>query len=329
MKHFALKYVVWGVLGCAIIAGVGYLGWRYFLQDDRQAETATTNEELLAEESQKPIPPEFINLQPIVDEWLGTYRHGNVAIAIYDLDHEQIAATYNADKKMLPASVYKLFYTYDAYQQIDAGNDDPDKIYWNSSTLGECLDLMIRESHNPCAETMLDDPPRAARVATLIQDQGMTNTIPTALMTSANDITKLMQLYYKHEGWSEASWEKFLDSALNQPPTSSGDFRQGLPSGFKVAKVYNKVGWSAVGGGWDIYNDVALINFPESKTAAGQTIAARNYSVVVLTRSTSHLAIADLGEMLEQAVLEPIAADSSGEILIEENPDEFLIEEAE
>ncbi len=318
MQRSIFKYLLGFLIAAGLLVGLGFAAWHFLSSDERRAETVSSAETGEAVAPIQPILPDFIDLQPVVDQWLTTYNHGKVAILIYDFDHDQIAASYNPDAQMLPASVYKLFYTYDAYRQIDAGLDDPDQIYWSTYTLGECLDLMIRESHNPCAETMLDDPPRAQRVAQLIREQGMTQTIPTALMTSASNVMKLLQLYYQHDGWSDDSWAKFRDSALDQPPTAAGDFRQGLPSGFQTAQVYNKVGWSAVGGGWDIYNDVALVDFPETTDASGQPIAARHYGMVILTRSTSHLAISDLGEMLEQAILAPVSATSAaGDTLIE------------
>lgn len=317
MKRFNFKPLLWILLTICVIVGTAFAAWYFLLRDDRQAEALPDTKIATAEEAPQPTLPDFIDLQPTVEEWLNTSAHGKVALMIYDFDHSQVAAAYNADTQMLPASLYKLFYAYDGYLQISNGTDDPDEAYLGDLTLGECLDLMIRESNNPCGEAMLDDPARASRVAALIREQGMAQTIPTALMTSASDVMKLLQLYYVHDGWTDTAWEKFLDSALNQPPASAGDFRQGLPSGFSAAQVYNKVGWSAVGGGWDIYNDAALVVFPESTASDSTPLAARHYGMVVLTRSTSHLVIADLGEMIEQAILAPAAAGATGDTLIE------------
>lgn len=282
-----------------ILSGGAFIGWKWLQKNEPHAETIDQTPE---EPAEIVLDPEFINLQPVVDEWLTSYNHGKVSVMIYDLDHNQIAASYNADAVMLPASVYKLFYAYDAYREIDAGNDDPNELFLGDKTLGECLDLMMRVSHNPCAEAMLDDPVRSARVAKLITDHGLTNTKSDALMTSARDVTELLKLYYAHEGWSDESWAKWQDSTLNQPPAEAGDFRQGLPSGFSTAKVYNKVGWSAIGGGWDIYNDAAIVEFPLTTAEDGTKTKGHNYIVVLLTRQTSHLANVGLGEMIEAAV---------------------------
>ncbi len=305
-KKLLIGFIILLVLGVGI-----FVGFKFFRTSEPHAEKVATTEPA---EPEVILDPEFIDLQPVVDAWLTEYNHGKVAVMVYDLNNDQVAASYNADVQMLPASVYKLFYAYDAYREISAGNDDPNELYLGDKTLGECLDLMMRVSHNPCAEAMLDDPVRSARVAQMITDFGLTNTKSDALMTSAHDVTELLKKYYTHDGWNDESWTKWQDSTLNQPPAEAGDFRQGLPSGFTTAKVYNKVGWSAVGGGWDIYNDAAIVEFPMTTSEDGTKINGRSYVVVVLTRSTSHLANAGLGEMIEAAV--------TGETLTEEATEE-------
>lgn len=304
MKHLGKKVLIILFL-VAILGGGAYFGLKWLKQDEPHA----VSEAMAAPEEPVEVilDPEFIDLQPVVDEWLNTYRHGKVAVMVYDLNNNQVAASYRANEVMRPASVYKLFYAYDAYHEISTGNDDSNEPYLGEYTLGECLDLMMRISHNPCAEKMLDDPARSARVATLISEHGLVNTKSDALLTSAADVTELLKLYNTHEGWTEESWEKWRDSTLNQPPAAAGDFRQGLPSGFQTAAVYNKVGWS---GGWDIYNDAALVEFPETVAEDGTKTHGRHYIVVVLTNLTSPTANAGLGEMLEAAILADGAEES-------------------
>ena len=69
------------------------------------------------------ITPDFIDLQPTIDNWLTT-APGNVGLMIYDLDNNQVAAASNANRVFNTASVYKLFFAYDGYREIDAGRDD-------------------------------------------------------------------------------------------------------------------------------------------------------------------------------------------------------------
>ena len=82
------------------------------------------------------------------------------------------------------------------------------------------------------------------------------------------------------------------DSFLNQPATTY-NWRQGLPSGFSKANVYNKVGWAynADGGYWNIYHDAAIVEFPESN---------RHFIVVVMTNQVPFEAIRTLGTKIEE-----------------------------
>lgn len=228
--------------------------------------------------------PTYATLQEAVDGWLNTYQHGAVGLEIFDLNRGGVVASYNSYAQMGPRSIYKLFYTYDAYTQIDAGLDDPNAPYFNNYTLGYCLDIMIRVSNNPCAETMLGDEARLARVGQMIQNLGLTGTRADALKTTAHDVVTLLRRYYAHPEWSESSWQKFRDAAINQGYT----YRKGLPSGFSTATVLNKTGF----GGAD-YNDAAILEFPNGQ----------RYAIAVLTTGTPYRNIAILGGMIEKTIL--------------------------
>ena len=85
------------------------------------------------------------------------------------------------------------------------------------------------------------------------------------------------------------------DSFINQPSTEY-NWRQGLPSGFEVANVYNKVGWEYDDktGNWRIYNDAAIVEYLEKD---------RHFVVVVMTSSVGFDQIKRFGQMLEQQIL--------------------------
>lgn len=238
----------------------------------------------------------LIELQPVVDRWVGSYgsSFSEAAVEVFDVDYNTVVASYRANAVMYPRSLYKLFYVYDAYAQIDAGVDSPDQIYFNGQTLLHCLDIIIRYSDNPCAEQMIDhDPPRLARVGQLIRNLGLYNTQPDGLKTSAHDISLLLQHYYRHPEWSSSSWQKFRSSALGQ----SWTYRKGLPSGFATATVYDKTGFGYGSGGVNVYNDAAMVEF---STGSG----VRRYIVVAMTSGpTSHSILTRLGTMLEMAIL--------------------------
>lgn len=261
-----------------------------------------------------PSPPDanevmeikFIDLQPTVDKWLREVSSSEkVGVMIYDLNNSRTAASYNADEEFNVASIYKLLFAYDGYRQITLGLDQADKPFITTSekgdlTLSQCLDLIIRESYNGCADVLAKDTRRIARVNNLIRELEMTNTSNIGLRSTASDITKLLRTYWKHSDITSTLWNQLSDSMLNQPPSLGEgdkiyDWRQGLPAGFSnQVKVYNKVGWEWNGTRWDIYGDAAIIDFTEFK---------HYYTVVVLSSNLSdYHKITRLGQMIEDTV---------------------------
>lgn len=269
----------------------------FIIQDQENAPLEESN---LAPEpvAELPATSNFINLQPIIDDWITTVP-GQAGVMIYDLDHDQIAASYNPDQVFGAASIYKMFFVYDGYQQIDAGLDQGAKPFVTTSdkgplTLSACLDLMVRESYNGCADPMRADSTRYARVESLINTLGLTNTTSAGLYSTPADLTALYRHYWAHSELSDDSWSKIQDSMLHQPETTY-DWRQGLPAGFRIAEVYDKVGWNWNGRSWDIYDDAAFVVFPELN---------RHYIVVIMTSGLpTYQPLVDLGALLESAVL--------------------------
>ena len=102
-----------------------------------------------------------------------------------------------------------------------------------------------------------------------------------------------MKLFYEHKYITdETLLNQIKDSFLNQPATTY-NWRQGLPSGFTKANVYNKVGWdfNPDGNYWNIYHDAAIVEFPESN---------RHYIVVVMSNRLPFQQIRTLGTNIEK-----------------------------
>ena len=104
---------------------------------------------------------------------------------------------------------------------------------------------------------------------------------------------KIMKMFYEHKDFNdEILVATMKDSFLNQPATTY-NWRQGLPSGFKKANVYNKVGWdfNADKNYWNIYHDAAIVEFPDQD---------RHFIIVVMTNQVPFQRIAQLGQMIEE-----------------------------
>lgn len=277
---------------------------------DNSQSNATTSQSSQTPDAKPPEVSAFIDLQPTVNAWLKT-TSANVGLMVYDLDNERIAASFQPDRVFNVASIYKLFFVYDGYRQIESGTISANSRYVTTSgyradtyAYGECLDLMIRESYNGCADKMRSDKAAYARVVNLIDELNLENTTSAGLSSTATDLTELLKLYYEHPDLSDANWQKLSDSMLNQPATkidatTTYNWRQGLPSGFSEhAKVYDKVGWewNEADKVWNTYADAAIVEFPEQN---------RHYIIVVLTSgltSRNAAPIANLGTRIEDAV---------------------------
>ena len=259
-----------------------------------KTEVKEEKEKEVAESPETPKFPEAISFQPVIDSWAGSVG-GNKSVVVYDLDRDEISAEYNAHEDYNTASLYKLFVVYEGYRRVFNGTWSGETTAGSTGrTILECLDLAIRESNSPCAEafwnmlghTELDN---IVRSDFLITDSNISN-----LISNASDIAKMAKIIYEHkEITDEALVAKMMDSFLNQPITTY-NWRQGLPSGFSRARVYNKVGWdyNPNGGYWNIYHDAAIVEFPEEN---------RHFIVVVMTNRVPFQKIKEFGTLLENA----------------------------
>ena len=248
----------------------------------------------------EPVLPEAVSFQPTIDEWVKTVG-GNKSILIYDLNRNEIAGEYNTKEKYSTASLYKLFVVYEGYKRVNNGEWDGNKKAGSTGyTIDKCLDLAIRESYSPCAETLWAMIGHDALDKIIETDWSIANSDISKLTSNVSDVTEMMKRFYLHPDFDNPELlSSMWDSFLNQPETTY-DWRQGLPSGFKKASVYNKVGWdyNADGRYWNIYHDTAIVKFP---LADGTT---RDFVVTVMTNRVDYKNIKKFGEMLENAFFE-------------------------
>lgn len=254
-----------------------------------------TNEEsayVLPEKTE--VEPKKIDFQTVADNWAKNIE-GDKGVLIYDLDRDEVVAEYNSNRSFATASLYKLFVVYEGYRKIELGEwRESDAAGDTGRTILECLDLAVRESNSDCTETLWRMIGHDKLEKIVANDFGITNTSVEDLVSTPNDIAKMMKRFYDHTDINDEKLiAKMKDSFLNQPVTEY-DWRQGLPSGFSDAvNVYNKVGWAYNDEGevWDIYNDAAIIKFPEKD---------RHFIVVVMTNKVPYQQIRKLGTMIEE-----------------------------
>ena len=258
-------------------------------------DTTVADEDPMDEpEEPEPLPVE-IDFQPVIDSWVTTVG-GTKSVLIYDLKLDKVVGEYNISEDYNTASLYKLFVVYEGYKRVNTDEwDGKAKAGSTGYTINKCLDLAIRESYSPCAETLWSLIGHDALDTIIETEWEIVDSDISKLTSNVSDITKIMQRFYVHPDFDNpelltAMWDSFL----NQPATTY-DWRQGLPSGFTEASVYNKVGWDYNPDGkyWNIYHDTAIVKFPLSD---GTT---RDFVVTVMTNKVDYKYIKNFGKMLE------------------------------
>lgn len=296
--------VILSITFLLLIIAIGGLSVKLFNEraEKLEQETATTEVETdssaseIADENAENATelPAKIDFQSVIESWAAE-AGGKKSVVIYDLDRDETVGEYNADATYNTASLYKLFVVYEGYRRIENGAwQRTDPAGQTGKTILRCLDLAIRESNSPCAETLWSLIGHATLDEIIVQDFKITDSNISALLSTPTDIAKMMQIFYAH---SEIKDEELVatmqDSFLNQPVTT-GDWRKGLPSGFPAdVKVYNKVGWDWNGKSWNVYHDAAIVEFPEQN---------RHFVVVVMTSEVKNKKIAELGTLISNTV---------------------------
>ena len=279
------------------ILGVSMSGHRSTLNDVVENELMEHDDEKEStiEEAGNTETVEFsaINFQPVIDNWINS-TSGIRSVLIYDLDRDEMVGAYNPDLSYNAASLYKLFVVYEGYRRLQSGEWSADSMAGRSGlSIAKCLDLAIRESNSTCVEAIWAMIGRERLNEIVENDFRITNSDISSLVSAPEDVLKMMKIYYRHSDINNENYLSIMkDSFLNQP-TTEYNWRQGLPSGFSKANVYNKVGWDYNPDGkyWNIYHDAAIVEFPDDN---------RHFAVVVMTSRVPFQKIRQLGSDIEQ-----------------------------
>lgn len=271
-----------------IVVLVGVL-YKISLNDSN--ETFSQNDDSSA--GKKSDSMDVVDFQPLVNEWVNS-TEGNKSVIVYDLGHDVLVGEFNPDVQFDSASLYKLFVVYEGYRRLQTGEwGSDDLVGATGRNIVECLDLSIRESNSECAEALLEKIGYEKMDDIVEKDYGIKNTSISKLQTTSTDVLEMMKLYYHHPDIADDNLISHIkDSLLNQPKTEY-NWRQGLPSGFNDANVYNKVGWDFDDSTnkWRVYHDAAIVEFSKED---------RVFAVVVMTENVPFQKIKEFGTKFEQ-----------------------------
>lgn len=301
---FAIAGIIYGLNRGGMLGGV--TGVSEGANEDQSAYESSENTPVTevpseSETGVEELPDAVTAWQGVVEKWAASVS-GNKSVLIYDLDREEVAASYNTSEKYIMESLYKLFVVYEGYRMVANGTWDANMMISDTGqTLLACLDKAIRSSDSDCAEPIWEMIGQTELDRIAHEEWGISdNTDISSILSNVEDITKIMRRFYEHPDFDDTEMmARMWDSFLVQP--SSGDlcygpcnWRQGLPSGFSAAvDVYNKVGWrwDADKNRWETYHDAAIVHFKNTD---------RWFAIVVMTNHVPYRNIRELATMLEK-----------------------------
>lgn len=199
---------------------------------------------------------------------------GDFAISVRKLGDSGVHA--NGDKQYHPASTYKMFVAYSVLKRVDDGRMSLGQTTSGGQTLAQCLDNMIVNSDNACAEWF----------GATISWNAITNearalgasrtTLNRPFVSTTNDQALFLQKLESNQlGLTEPSRARLLDAMKRQV------FRKGIPAGVGVP-VADKVGFLE-----GYLHDSAIVYSPKGV-----------YVLVIYSNGSSWSAIADAARQI-------------------------------
>lgn len=201
---------------------------------------------------------------------------GDFAISVRKLGDSGVHT--NGDKTYHPASTYKLFVAYSVLKRVDDGRLSLGQTTSGGQTLAQCLDNMIVNSDNACAEwfgvnigwNTLTNEARALGASR--------TTLSRPFVSTTNDQALLLQKLESNQlALTEQSRDRLLSAMKRQV------YRKGIPAGVGVT-VADKVGFLE-----GYLHDSAIVYAPSGV-----------YVLVIYSNGSSWAAIADAAKQIHQ-----------------------------
>jgi beta-lactamase class A len=217
------------------------------------------------------------NLQTKLTSFFATQK-GNYTLALRELDSPNHEVDIDANRRIEPASVIKLFYAWAALQEVDAGHVVLSNQLQPGFTWDTCMSLMIKVSDNDCASWVREAIGNAAfnlKLAeagyenTRVVLDSLTGKYKTKYTTAA-DTALLLKRLQTGTALSSTSTTYFKNLLRAQV------FRSRITAGVQAGTtVLNKGGELWVSSGWT-ESDAAIVLGPET-----------NYVLVVFGRNNA------------------------------------------
>lgn len=215
-------------------------------------------------------------LQALLNDLVAT--KGDYAISLRQLGGNGWGASVNGDKVYAPASTYKLFVAYALLKQIENGQRRWDDDATAGQTVSQCLDNMIINSDNTCAEWFGGQIGWKV-ITDMIHTAGLSgatslNTAQGFVATADDEVLFLTKLQ-TGQLLNPESTGRLLDVMRRQV------YRSGIPAG-GGASVADKVGFLD-----GLLHDAAIVYAPSG-----------TYVLVIMTNGSSWGQIADAARQI-------------------------------
>jgi beta-lactamase class A len=224
-------------------------------------------------------------VQEVLNSWAASHSGQQWSVVVQGLGSDKTQASLNPNAKYDPASVFKLYFTYTLFKNFNLDTLSKNTVTVTGRgkvSMKDCLDLMIKNSDNPCGEAM-GDRLGWGKTTKALKNLGIVNTDlnnPQGLSTTAADINLYLQKLNNGELMAPEN-QQYLIGLMQQQK-----YRQGIPAGCNGCKVADKTGDLG-----SVRHDAGIVQYQGG-----------SYTLAIMTNGVSYSQIAQLTSQIQSAI---------------------------
>jgi hypothetical protein len=224
-------------------------------------------------------------VQDVLNSWAATHGSQQWSVVVQGLGGDKTQAAINPVAKYDPASVFKLYFTYTLFQSYSLDSLSSNSVTVDgrgTQSMKDCLDLMIKNSDNPCGVAM-GNKLGWGKTTKALKSLGILNTDlnnPNGLSTTAADVNIFLQKLNAGQVMPPEDQQYLLNLMQVQR------YRAGIPAGCPNCVVADKIGDLGF-----VRHDAAIVQYPGG-----------SYTLVIMTNGAPYGQIAQLTSLIQAAV---------------------------
>jgi hypothetical protein len=218
-----------------------------------------------------------VQAQGVLNAWKAARPSQQWGVVVQGTGDDKTSASINPAASYNMASVYKLYMMYPLFKNYNLttlANSSITVSGRGPTNLKTCVELMIKNSDNPCGEAV-GSRMGWSKTNNLLRQLGMQNTNlnnPSGISTSAADAALFLQKFNSGQ-LMDAGEQQYITSLMQQQR-----FRGGIPAGCADCVVADKTGDLGT-----VRHDVGLVDAADKK-----------YVLAIMTNGASYAQIAQL-----------------------------------